>query len=164
MSTQPATDACTVRVATAGDAATIAHHRAAMFVAMGVLATARVPALETATIEYLRTALPEARYRGWLAEIGGAIVGGAGVVTYATLPRPENLQGGEDAYVFNVYTEPAHRGRGVALGLMAVILDWCRARGIACVNLHASEQGRRLYERLGFEPTREMRLFLAQSV
>jgi GNAT superfamily N-acetyltransferase len=163
MSTQPGEIACAVRVATVADAATIAHHRAAMFVDMGILAPARAPALRAATVEYLRSALPEGRYRGWLAEIAGTVAGGAGLVTYTTLPRPENLQGGEDAYVFNVYTEPAERGRGVASRLMVVILDWCRARGIACVNLHASEAGRPIYERLGFEPTREMRLFLAHS-
>jgi GNAT superfamily N-acetyltransferase len=151
----------TIRVARVSDAPIIAEHRAAMFRDMGVLDEADVPALREAARAYLTGALADGRYRGWLAEVNGAVVvAGAGLVTYAALPRPEKLTGGEDAYVFNVYTAPAHRGRGLARNLMVVILAWCRDRGITCVNLHASDAGRRLYERLGFTRTREMRLVL----
>lgn len=163
MSARDTTDACVVRVATAADAATIAHHRAAMFVDMGVLADADVPTLRDATRAYLGAALADGRYRGWLVEIEGEVVAGGGVITYTTLPNPENPQGGEDAYVFNVYTEPKHRGRGLASRLMLVILDWCRARRITCVSLHASDAGRHLYERLGFVATAEMQLVLRRS-
>ncbi len=149
-----------MRVAAPADAAIIADHRAAMFRDMGVLAAADVPALRDASRRYLAAALADGRYRGWLAESEGEVVAGAGLVTYAALPRPEKLSGGEDAYVFNVYTAPAHRRRGLARELMTVILAWCRERGITCVNLHASDAGRRLYERLGFAATREMRLVL----
>ena len=38
----------------------------------------------------------------------------------------------------------------------AQLLAWCRRRGVARVTLHASEAGRPLYERLGFERTTEM--------
>ena len=41
---------------------------------------------------------------------------------------------------------------------MLVILDWLRAQGLRSVNLHASQEGRHLYEKMGFEATNEMRL------
>jgi hypothetical protein len=41
---------------------------------------------------------------------------------------------------------------------MQIILEWIKAYGMRSVNLHASEEGRALYEKLGFAPTNEMRL------
>jgi hypothetical protein len=41
---------------------------------------------------------------------------------------------------------------------MQTILAWFKERGLRAVNLHASAEGRGLYEKLGFEATNEMRL------
>jgi hypothetical protein len=41
---------------------------------------------------------------------------------------------------------------------MRTILAWVKERGLRAVNLHASDEGRHLYEKLGFEATNEMRL------
>jgi hypothetical protein len=43
---------------------------------------------------------------------------------------------------------------------MEAALDWGRTHGIRAVILHASSEGRPLYEKLGFRPTNEMRLML----
>jgi hypothetical protein len=40
------------------------------------------------------------------------------------------------------------------------MITWCKNEGLANVTLHASDDGRHLYETLGFEPTNEMRLKL----
>jgi predicted N-acetyltransferase YhbS len=61
--------------------------------------------------------------------------------------------------VLNVYVEPEWR-RGVAETLMRVQLDAVAERGIRRVVLHASDDGRPLYERLGFVQTNEMPLGL----
>jgi ribosomal protein S18 acetylase RimI-like enzyme len=60
--------------------------------------------------------------------------------------------------VLNVYVEPPWRRRGVAERLMRVLLTALAERGIRRIVLHASADGRRLYERLGFKPTNEMQL------
>ena len=73
------------------------------------------------------------------------------------LPRPNALQGGTESLIVNVYTEPAHRHRGLARRLMRIMLDWCAQRGVPQVVLHASDGGRPLYQSLGFVPTSEMR-------
>jgi GNAT superfamily N-acetyltransferase len=146
-----------IRIATAADAAVIAHHRAAMFRDMGVLPEADVAALSAATRAHLATVLPSGVYRGWLAERDGEVVAGGGLLVQPTWPRPEALEGGAEAYLLNVYTEPAHRRRGVARALMDAMLAWCRARGITRFALHASDEGRPLYESLGFIATNEMR-------
>ena len=64
---------------------------------------------------------------------------------------------GPQGLVVNVYTERAWRRRGVADALMRELLRWCRANGIESIVLHASGEGRPLYQKLGFTPTNEMR-------
>jgi GNAT superfamily N-acetyltransferase len=60
--------------------------------------------------------------------------------------------------ILNVYTEPEFRRRGIARQIVVTILDWAQQRGLRTINLHASNEGRSLYEKLGFEATNEMRL------
>ena len=150
-----------VRIATVDDAEVIAHHRIAMFRDMRVLDERDAEPLRVASLAYLRNALPNGAYRGWVAEHAGRVVAGGGLIPQPGVPRPENVHGGEEAYLLNVYTEPSHRRRGLARRLMDEMLAWCRERGVARVVLHASEDGVPLYRSLGFEPkTNEMGLVL----
>jgi GNAT superfamily N-acetyltransferase len=146
-----------LRAATPADAAAIARHRVSMFRDMGMLDGRDAAALETGALAHLTTALADGTYRGWLIEYDGVVVAGAGVILRPLLPRPESPRGGEDAEVLNVYTEPAHRRRGLARRLIEHVLSWSRARGLRQISLHASDAGRPLYEQLGFVPTNEMR-------
>jgi GNAT superfamily N-acetyltransferase len=155
----------TVRQAGASDIPLLAYHRAAMFRAMGKLASHQVQALERATALYLQHALQTGEYVGWIAEDTStppAAVGGAGAQVRPILPRPrpgsEDLELGPEAIVLNVYVEPAWRRRGIAIALMRAVLEGLKARGIRRIVLHASDDGRRLYGRLGFVATNEMRL------
>ena len=147
----------TVRRGTLADVAVIAAHRRWMFEAMGALAGEEGPALEAASRRYLTAALSAGEYLAWLAEWEGRVVGGAGMVLRRLLPRPKHLDGGEEAYVLNVWVDEAHRGRGVATLLMRELMEWCGTRGIRRVSLHASDAGRRVYEKLGFTATNELR-------
>ena len=155
----------TVRQAYATDIPILARHRAAMFRDMGQLTSHLEESLTQATASFLRDALPRGEYLGWVAEgneTPEAIIGGAGIQLRPILPRPgrgdQELELGPEAIVLNVYVEPAWRQRGVAEALMRALLDALAVRGIRRIVLHASPDGRRLYERLGFVPTNEMRL------
>jgi GNAT superfamily N-acetyltransferase len=156
-----------IRVAVPEDALIIAQHRAAMFSDMGILPPDLAPQLEAATVAYLRDALPRGEYHGWLATGGGdpaTIVAGAGVQLRRVLPFPqrqgsvERVATGRQAIVLNVYTAPSWRRQGVARSLMERIIAWARAEGIESLVLHASQNGRALYQQLGFVATNEMRL------
>lgn len=151
----------TVREALVADIPLLAHHRAAMFHDMGKLPSHKAPGMERETAAYLADALPRGDYFAWVAEdAGAAIIGGAGVQLRPLLPRPrpdsDDLELGPEAIVLNVYVEPTWRRRGVADAMMRALLNALDARGIHRVVLHASKEGRRLYERLGFVPTNEM--------
>ena len=157
MKAQSASDNYTLRAATTADVLTIARHRVGMFRDMGMLDERDAAALTAGSHAYLITALSDGTYLGWLMEHDGIVVAGAGVVVRPLLPRPESPHGGEDVEVLNVYTEPAHRRRGLARRLVVHVLAWARARGLQRISLHASDEGRPLYEQLGFVPTNEMR-------
>ena len=110
----------------------------------------------------IEAALRDGTYLGWLAvdECGG-VIGGAGMHIKPQFPRPtpdgKGVATGAVPLIVNVYTEPEWRQRGVARMMMATVLDWARAHGVDRVVLHASRDGRRLYESLGFSGTNEMR-------
>jgi len=154
-----------VRLAIAADIPILARQRVTMFRDMGKLRAALEEPLERATLAYMTDALPRGEYLAWVAESAGptpSIVGGAGVQLRSILPRPrEDVTGvelGPEAIVLNVYVEPEWRRRGLGEALMRALLDDLARRSIRRVVLHAAADGRRLYERLGFVPTNEMRL------
>ena len=156
----------TVRNATRDDAAAIARHRAEMFADMGQLSADLYDSLVTRTVEYLTEALPAGVYVGWLASPSADpanVIAGAGVQLRRTLPHPLTRRGnpsvatGRQAIVLNVFTEKAWRRQGVAELLMTRVIAWARASQVDTLVLHASAEGRALYERLGFVATREMR-------
>jgi ribosomal protein S18 acetylase RimI-like enzyme len=158
-------DSFIVRAAVIADIPVLAHHRAAMFHDMGTLPSQQIGALESATTSYLREAMPRGEYLAWVAQARDTepvIVGGAGVQLRTILPRPrpgsDNLELGPEAIVLNVYVEPSWRRRGIADALMHALLQELAQRNVRRIVLHASDDGRRLYERLGFVATNEMRL------
>ncbi len=146
----------TLREATIADLEILVHHRESMWRDMGrdphLLVT-----MEVAAREYFQAAVPNGSYRGWLAESDGRIVGGAGVVI-SPWPGSPGSALAKRAMILNMFVERDYRRRGIARALMHTTIAWCKAAGFASVGLHASDEGRPLYESLGFQPTNEMRL------
>ncbi|BBB02150.1 putative acetyltransferase [Actinacidiphila reveromycinica] len=81
--------------------------------------------------------------------------GGVGLASCAVgtverrLPSPSS-PAGLFGFVFNVCTDPAHRGRGYARATTEALLDWFAARGVTRVDLHATPEAEHLYRELGF--------------
>lgn len=152
-----------IRRAAAADAAVLARHRAEMFRDMGELPAASYDGLVAASLAHFAEALPAGRYHGWLAvraDRPEEVVAGAGLQLIERLPRPDaqgRVIAASEGYVFNVFTERPWRRRGVAERLMREVIDWAGAHGIRRLTLHASAEGRLLYEKLGFAATNEMR-------
>ncbi len=83
----------------------------------------------------------------WLIERSGAAIGYA-IVTYGY-----DLEfGGRDAYLTELWIDPAQRGRGAATAALAQLADAVRARGVRALHLQVrpDNPARRLYERAGF--------------
>ena len=150
-----------LRLATVEDASILAHHRASMFLDMKDVDQKGASVIANASRDHLASLIQAREYFGFLAEYEGEVVAGAGVWLRPLLPRPGVLQGSLEAYVLNVYTERAHRRNGVARKIMEAVLHWSRAQRVARVTLHASDEGRPLYESLGFESSNELRIRFA---
>ena len=152
-----------IREAGVDDIPVLARHRAAMFRDMGSIRPELEAPLIAATASYLSSALPRGDYLGWIAQApeGVAAIGGAGVQLRPLVPRPlpagDGLELGPEAIVLSVYVEPAWRRRGVGEALMQTLLAALTHKNINRIVLHASPDGRNLYERLGFVQTNEMR-------
>ncbi|AFZ68384.1 GNAT family N-acetyltransferase [Deinococcus peraridilitoris] len=142
-----------LRLAAVADADTIAFQRAAMFAEMG---TSYSEEHTTQFAPWIRDRLSGGTYLGLLIEHAGQVVAGAGLM-FLDWPPSHLDPGSRRAYLLNVYTEPKHRGCGLARALTQAAIHETRARGIAVLALHASEAGRPLYTKLGFQATNEMR-------
>ncbi|MEA2689554.1 MAG: hypothetical protein QOD51_2161, partial [Candidatus Eremiobacteraeota bacterium] len=141
------------RLATAADLDTIVHHRVRMFAAMGFASDDGFAALARASRTWFAAALAAGRYMGWLiarADALDAIAAGAGMLLHDWPPGIRD-SGTTRAYILNVYTEPEHRGHGLATLATRAAIDEAARREIRVVALHTSEEGRTIYERLGFE-------------
>jgi GNAT superfamily N-acetyltransferase len=148
----------TIREAGPGDSAIILHHRRSMFRDMGEGSLEELDRMVEVAGPWLARALADGSYRHWLAlDDSGRISGGGGVLLCPWPASPKDPCT-ERAVILNVYTEPEFRKRGIARQIMLTIMAWLKQRGLHAVNLHASAEGRRLYEKLGFEATNEMRL------
>ncbi len=160
-----------IRLATPADASVIALHRARMFQDMGELTGPAFEVLRARAEARLVSLLQRGEYIGWLgspADQPDKVAGGAGVQLRQVLPHPARTPEGEvtiaegrHAIVLNVYTEPAWRRHGLAEQLMRHVLAWARKERLDRLVLHASADGRRLYQRLGFVATNEMRFATA---
>ena len=149
-----------IRPATIGDAEIIAAHRQAMFFEMGYRDHAILDAMTAAFRPWLRRKMEEGEYLAWLAIApDGAVAAGLGLWLMDWPPHMVG-PGSRRGNILNVYTNPESRRQGLAHRLMEVALDWCRINRIRAVILHASIEGRPLYEKLGFRPTNEMRIML----
>jgi GNAT superfamily N-acetyltransferase len=157
-----------IRRATPQDADIIAWHRARMFQDMEEISGDAFEILRAKASTRLKEWLKSGDYVGWLAtpaDESATVVAGAGVQLQPILPRPRDrstIGEGRQGTIVNVFTEPEWRRRGVASLLMKEIIAWSQNEHLDRLLLHASDEGRSVYERLGFIAGNEMR-FVGES-
>lgn len=157
-----------LRRATLSDLDALIRHRIRMFEDMGTLAgrDADIPRLMDEYRAWLTQMMPTDTYVSWViedadpADPARRIVAGGGATLIPWPPGP-TYPGSRLAFVYNVYTEPEHRGCGLARRVMTAIHDFCRAEGITSVALNASQFGKPLYETMGYAATPSPMMFLA---
>lgn len=149
-----------IRPVAPGDAAAICAQRERLFAEAGRPAEA-IAAVRERFAHWLRERLADGRYFGFMAQVDGRVVGGAGQIELEWPPHPAHPLDDRRGYVLNVFVEPAHRGRGIAKKLMDAAEAEFRRRGITFVALHASALGRPVYEATGWIAGNEMVLPLS---
>jgi len=146
-----------IRQATLRDLDVLVHQRREMWREIGDHTDAELDAADRVYRPWASQRLRSGTLVGWVAENRDRTVVAGGCVWLQEIqPRP----GREDKvqpYLLSMYTEPDARGKGLASRIVREALRWARARGYARMALHASDFGRRVYERAGFTRTWEMR-------
>lgn len=145
----------TIRPLTAGDVEVIAHHRKQMFLDMGKPDNEQMTTMLERFKPWVSSVVARGVYTGFLVEFEGEVVAGLGLMFHEYPPRLGDSSCAR-GYIFNVYTEPLHRRKGLARQLLEAALAECQTRGLEMITLHASEQGQGLYQALGFEMSNEM--------
>jgi GNAT superfamily N-acetyltransferase len=154
-----------IRQANPDDASIIGWHRARMFQDMGLGPNELFESFRRKALARLGKALA-GEYIDWLVSernVPQKIIAGAGVIMREVPPFPIRQKNGEiritegrQGLIVNVFTELQWRRRGLAKLLMNTIITWSREESLD--GLHASDDGRALYEQLGFISTTEMSL------
>lgn len=146
--------------------------RRMMFEAMGFDDTEALDRTCDAMRAYFAHQMPTGAFRVWVAVSSGASTGGdsgsgqagtcaesliasIGLVIHSVPPGPHNLVG-TVGYIMNLVTLPEWRRQGIAHALLSHVLDVLRAEGVAVASLHASTDGRCLYEDLGFQAKEDL--------
>ena len=138
-----------IRPATIAEVETLVELRLAMFEAMGIERSELALAIAPMRI-YFEQHLPTGAFRVWVAEHQKVPIAAIGLVIHSVPPSPWNITG-KVAYIMNLVT------LGIAKQLLLHVLDIVRSEGIPKVSLHASSDGRPLYEQLGFKTSAETR-------
>jgi GNAT superfamily N-acetyltransferase len=149
-----------IRSATLADILILVRHRRCMWWDIGDRDETALDLMAEAATEYFREALPQGSYHGVLAVNGNDEVVGGGGIVISKWPGVFAQREPNRAMILNLYVEPQYRRQGIAAKLMEAMIAWCKENNFASVGLHASDEGRPLYEHLGFKPTNEMRLDL----
>ena len=148
-----------IREAALADIAEILRQRRRMYEDIHHTDSVVLDAVVSLSSTYLKTAMANGSFRAWLASDGNRVVAGGAVIISPWPAHPYDLEC-RRATILNVFTDPEYRRRGIARKLLQTIIGWCQREGFARVTLHASPEGRHLYESLGFEPSNEMHLSL----
>lgn len=100
--------------------------------------------------DYFRSHMSDNQFIAYLAEDGDQIVGTSGLCFFSRPPSYKNTKG-KAAYIMNMYTRPAYRGRGIAFCLFEKLLGEAKALGYQNISLHATKMGKPLYRKFGFQ-------------
>ncbi|MCU1371052.1 MAG: acetyltransferase [Ilumatobacteraceae bacterium] len=160
-----AASAAAIRSATADDLEDVLGLRLAFIADLrGVDPSTFEPAFVDATRAYLDDVAALGRIRSWLAEdTDGSAVAVLSVLRNDAPPLPEQLLAHE-GYIVNLWVAPAARRQGLARALLQAAIDAAPGWGLRRLYLHATDDGRPLYEETGFVPdARWMGLRLAGS-
>jgi ribosomal protein S18 acetylase RimI-like enzyme len=138
-----------VRMAVADDAEELVRLRVLMFEAMGRDVSATDWRQQAVAVFKRELGGPDLIATVIDAPDGGLACCAAAFVRL-DLPRPGQL-GTVSAHLHNVCTDPAWRRRGLARLAVTALVEHLDALGVPWSDLHASDEGRGLYESLGFQ-------------
>jgi ribosomal protein S18 acetylase RimI-like enzyme len=111
---------------------------------------------EGKTKAYFEQHLGGKDFAAWVAIEGDEIVSACMLCITDQIPTPI-CPNGKMGYVYNVFTQEAYRGQGLATHLLKELQRYSAEQGILSIRLQATKDGISVYQQLGFEQqTNEM--------
>ena len=101
--------------------------------------------------DFAREALTDERWRAWIAQDVGRLVGALWRFTVPRVPQPGRGAPQPLAYVTNVYVEPEYRNDGLGARLLDRAIEASRIEGFSLVMVWPSDRSMTFYGRAGFE-------------
>ena len=115
------------------------------------------------TLEFITKARRELSFQAFVGKIDKEIVGSVSCQIFAGLyPFPFKPSVRKYGYIWNVYVKSAYRRQGIGSSLTSEAVNYLRSLDCTHAILHASPQGKPVYEKLGFAAKNEMILDLKQ--
>ena len=93
-------------------------------------------------------------YTTVLAIDGKRVIGCASICYISIMPTFSHPTG-KRAHLMNVYTMEEWQRRGIARKMVTMLIEDAWSRGVTEITLDATEEGRPLYNKLGFTDSRE---------
>lgn len=102
------------------------------------------------TYNYFKSHIEKDDLIVWLAVDKNKIVGTVILCIYEVLPTLTNMSG-KTGYLLNVWTDENYRRQGLATKLLNNTISDAKNAEVKHIHLKATEQGKFVYEKLGFE-------------
>ena len=98
---------------------------------------------------FVRRHMEDGTCMGVLAEKEGQVIADAVIYIFETMPDELNIMG-RTAMLYNVYTLPEYRDRGIMTQMLPEVIRLAREAGAAELKMTAAPKAIPLYERMGF--------------
>ena len=119
--------------------------------------------IEKAYTQKLETEMNFGACKAWVIEDKGEIISSGAITFVSFVPTPYDVSS-KIAYLHSIYTKQSHRNRKCAQQIVRAAISYCRSHGINTIILDASNEGKPIYEKIGFRSTPEMmRLFIDKN-
>ena len=129
------------------DIETIAHMRVQM---LSEVTGAPTPwQLEGSVRRFVWKHMQDNTCLGVVAEDEGRVIADAVIYLFETMPDEVNVRG-LTAMLYNVYTLPEYRGRGIMAQMLPEVIRLAREAGAVELQMTAEKKAIPLYERMGF--------------
>lgn len=149
----------TVRIGNLGDLDLLVSHRQKMWEAIYPEKSDEIAGIEGLTRRWIKDSIQKGTLVPLIALTNDGIAAGSGcILIREDQPRPGSDQI-YNPYLLSVYTEKQYRKQGVASSILDESIEWAKRQGFDRMILHASPEGRPLYEKAGFIATNEMRMW-----
>lgn len=154
-----------VYLATLNDIPILVMHHHIMFEEIWALRGFKLDTLQFEAMdkEYekkLQKEIVNGKCKAWIIKNGKKIVASGAMSIISMVPTPYDSSY-KVAYLHSIFTECEYRNRGCAQLISENSIQYCKSQGIKRMILEASDAGRPIYEKIGFQSsTSSMRLLI----